>query len=308
MDNNAARLPDEFSQLDLSLAALAQLSGLKLRSRRVVEGLLAGEHRGAGQGLAVEFAQLRPYSPGDELRRVDWKVYARTDKLHVRQYEEDVDLCVYILLDASAGMGYKGSASPLSKFEYAQILSGVNAYLALRQNESACWAASGKYVDVSAPFRGLNQWTTFLDSLDETSVTNRLPNGNASISAALSHVLTRWQRKGLVLVFSDFFDAPESVEFALKRLRAMGHDCRVYQVLDRDELTFPFNNRTRFVDLESDARGLDAEPLQIKAAYMEALERHLSAIRSICSALEIEYRLAPTDVPVEQILRGGGTP
>ena len=84
MDNNAARLPDEFSQLDLSIAALAQLSGLKLRSRRVVEGLLVGEHRGAGQGLAVEFAQLRPYSPGDELRRVDWKVYARTDKLHVR--------------------------------------------------------------------------------------------------------------------------------------------------------------------------------------------------------------------------------
>ena len=128
MDNNAARLPDEFSQLDLSLAALAQLSGLKLRSRRVVEGLLVGEHRGAGQGLAVEFAQLRPYSPGDELRRVDWKVYARTDKLHVRQYEEDVDLCVYILLDASGGMGYKGAASPLSKFEYAQILAGVNAY------------------------------------------------------------------------------------------------------------------------------------------------------------------------------------
>ncbi|MBR5161680.1 MAG: hypothetical protein IKW80_08635, partial [Thermoguttaceae bacterium] len=162
-------------------------------------------------------------------------------------------------------------------------------------------------VDVSAPFRGLNQWTTFLDSLDETSVTNRLPNGTASISATLSHVLTRWQRKGLVLVFSDFFDAPESVESALKRLRAMGHDCRVYQVLDRDELTFPFNNRTRFVDLESDARGLDAEPLQIKAAYLEALERHLSAIRSICNALEIKYRLAPTDVPIEQILRGGGT-
>ena len=87
----------------------------------------------------------------------------------------------------------------------------------------------------------------------------------------------------------------------------MGHDCRVYQVLDRDELTFPFNNRTCFVDLESDARGLDAEPLQIKAAYLEALERHLSAIRSICSALEIEYRLVPTDVPIEQILRGGRT-
>ncbi len=290
-----------------SLSALAQLSGVKLRSRRVVEGVLVGEHRGAGQGLAIEFAQLRPYTAGDELRSIDWKVFARTDKLHVRQYEEDVDLSVYMLLDASAGMGYKGGASPLSKFEYAQVLAGVNAYLALGQNDSASWAIYAAKTECSDSFRGLSQWASFVDSIEATSSARLLPRGDASISSAITYALTQWQKKGLVLIFSDFFDEPESVESALKKVSAMGHDCQIYQILDRDELSFPFNNRTRFIDLESAShRGLEVEPNELRQAYLNALERHRSAIESICNALEIGYRLAPTDVPIEQVIRRGG--
>lgn len=292
----------------INLTTLARLSGLKLRSRHVVEGLLAGEHRGGGQGLAVEFAQLRPYVPGDELRRIDWRVFARTDKLHVRQYEEEVDLCVYLLLDARAGMGYRGQNSPLSKFEYAQILAGVNAYLALRQNDSACWGLGGTGFLSGQPVRALGQWQAFLDVLDSACRDNKSPSGSAPISQSISAALSYWKRKGLVIIFSDWFDNPTEIESALKQLRAAGHDCRVYQVIDRDELQFPFSRRSRFVSMDAGETpgAIDAEPTEVQKAYQEIIARHSAFVHKTCDNLEIDYRMAVTDAPVEQTIRGEG--
>ncbi len=290
------------------LTTLSHLFGLKLRSRHLVEGLLAGEHRGAGQGLAVEFAQLRPYVPGDELRRIDWKVFARTDKFHVKQYEEDVDLCVYLLLDASAGMSYRGTNSPLSKFEYAQLLLAINAYLTLRQNDSVCWGISADSLLTGQPVRGLAQWQTLLEVIESTEKQYNLPACTIPISESIPQLLSQWRRKGLIIIFSDWFDSPPSIAGALKQIRAAGHDCRIYQVLDSDELLFPFTERTRFSPYSTSKNdpALELEPVQLQSAYIRLINQHVEFMRFCCDNLEIDYRLTITNKPLEEAFRGEG--
>lgn len=312
---------------------LASLSSVALRSRHLVEGLRPGEHRGGRQGLAVEFSQLRPYSQGDELKRIDWKVFGRTDKLNVRQYQEEVELNVYLVLDATSSMSYSGSAvrnkkPGLSKFEYASLLAALNGYLTLRQADTVQLATVGRALKVDSAFRSVGQWTAFLDSLDQNCVQNRLPNGESPLAATLLELLSIWKAHGLFIIFSDLFDDWEPLSAALKRIRLAGHDCCVYHVVDRDELDFPFQQRTRFDFLETDSSSnwlgfgsgfglshraertktssppyLEGETSALRDAYRTEIQQYLAEVSQTCLNNEIDYRLAVTDRPLDEPIR-----
>ena len=286
-------------------AALKKLGRIEFLAHGTVDGFIAGRHKSARKGASAEFAEHRAYVPGDDLRNLDWKLVARRQRLYVKQYVDETNLRATVVLDASGSMAYRGrsAADRLSKIEYGQYIAASLAYLLVNQQDAVGFVSYDTEIRDLVPAKAEpSQVRCILERLDALK-----PGGETDMAGVLHEVAERIPRRSVVFLVSDFFSDGQSLLKALHHLRFRHHEVIAIQVCDHDELTFPFNSRTRFVDLESDARGLDAEPSQIKSAYLEALERHLRAIRSICSALEIEYRLAPTDVPIEQILRGGGT-
>ncbi len=277
--------------------ALARLQGLELRARSVVEGYVAGLHRSPLHGFSIEFAQHREYAPGDDLRHVDWKVFGRTDKFYLKQYEEETNLIAYLLLDTSESMRFQGGNSAMSKLEYAQTAAAALAYLILRQRDSVGLVTFDKEIrTLVRPAGQAAHLKQLIQVMEET-----VPERKTSTGPIFHELAERFSKRGVVIIFSDLFDDVPSLLAGLKHFRHKRHDVIVFHVLDADELEFPFKQPTRFRGME-ELPAVMTNPRSLRKAYLRELERFRKAVRAGCHDHRIEYVEMRTDKPLDQAL------
>lgn len=239
---------------------VSKLKGMEIRARLVVEGFLTGLHRSPYRGFSVEFAEHRPYMPGDEPRRIDWKIYARTDRYYIKEFEEETNLKAYLLLDASGSMGY--SSNRLSKIEYGSYLAASLSYLLLKQQDSVGLVVFDQQIRRYIPPRSSKTHLhVILRELDQIR-----PGGETSLSATFHELAEKIKRRGLVIVISDLFDEPEEVLLGLKHFRHKKHEVICFQVMDESERSFPFQRAFTFKDMET-GEELPIDPSQVADDY-----------------------------------------
>ena len=275
--------------------AIARIARLELRARAVVEGVLAGLHKSPYKGQSVEFLQHREYVRGDDLRRVDWKVWGRQDRLYMKEFEEETNLRLALLVDASASMDYR--SGPLSKYDCAATLAASLAWLALSHGDAAGCAVFDDKVRASVPARTKRSQLT---SVVEVLETPRGGRGTAFLPVLRSLAETL-PRRGLVVVVSDLLGDRDGVFKGLQMLRKQGHDLVLLHVLDDDELDFPFDGPTRFEGLEIPDH-IACNPRALRAGYLAALEDFLADVRRQAAAARCDYSLVRTREPLDAAL------
>jgi uncharacterized protein (DUF58 family) len=281
-------------------AQLARLGSLPIKARVIVEGALSGLHRASVHGASVEFAEHKEYSPGDELRHVDWKAYAKLDRYYVKQFEQESQLTVYLVLDASASMAFGGGGLP--KLEYAGLTLAALAYLVIQQQDKVGLITCGdRSLETLVPPRAR---TTHLHDLMAVleSILARGGTGDESPAGALTRIaeLTR-RRRALIVLASDLFDTDDRTLPLLAQLRAQRHDISVLHILDPHERQFPYDGLTQFNALESQNKIL-VNPSVIRRDYLDRMDAFLARTRGTLTAAGIDYHLVQTDQPLEQTL------
>ncbi len=276
---------------------LARIQPLGLRARSLVEGLIAGSHRSPLKGRSIEFAQHREYVPGDDTRQVDWKVYARSDKFYLKQFEDETNLQCTLLLDVSESMSYRGPASPLSKLEYAQMIVACLGYMVLSQQDAVGIATFTNDIETWLPPSSSPTRFDDLIAALETPVEKR----RSDIPNALSMAAQRLKRSGLVVLISDFLGDAEGIISGLKLFKYQRNDVLILQVLDRMETAFSFDLATRFVGLEG-LPSIATDPRFIASAYRRAVQNFLSTLQTGCSNLGFDYHLLHSDESLAQML------
>lgn len=273
---------------------LAKLQGLELRARHIVEGYVAGMHKSPYHGFSIEFAEHREYAPGDDLRYVDWKVFGRTDKFYLKQYEDETNLVSYLVLDTSESMQYQGPGAPLSKLEYAKCVAAALAYLVLQQQDSV------GLVTFDNEIRSLIRASSNPSHLRQLiSVMGASQAERKTATGPIFHDLAeRLSKRGIVVVLSDLFDSAASLLAGLKHLRHKRHEVILLHVLDPAELDFPFQQTTLFKGLEG-LPELLTEPRTLRQAYLAEMQRYLREIELGCRQLRIDYLLLRTDRPLD---------
>ncbi len=276
---------------------LARITRLELRARAVVEGVISGMHKSPHRGSSVEFAQHRDYVPGDEIRHIDWKVYARSDRYHIKQFEEETNLKATLLMDASSSMDYKGENSALSKREYASVCAAAIAILLLKQRDAVGLALFDEGVRRYIPPASTGAHTRLL--LENLGKQDSLPK--TSLGDTFHDLAERIKRRGLLLVFSDLFGDTEEIMRGLQHFRHRRHEAILFHTLDRDELTFPFKETARFEGMEGED-ALLAEPNALRKAYLDAFQSYANRLRKGCRELGMDYVLLPTDLSPDEAL------
>lgn len=278
---------------------LARIGPLGLRARTLVEGLVAGLHRSPVRGHSIEFAQHREYVPGDDLRQVDWKVYARSDKYHLKQYEDETSLTCYLLVDHSQSMLYGDGGlqsertktrSGLSKLQYAQLIAFSLAYLVIEQRDFAALLTFSDGIDDWLPPSGSP--AQFEDMIGVMERASHHPK--TDLANVLQQASQRLARRGLVVLISDLLDDVQAVLKSLRLLRLMGHDALLIHVLDRDEVEFPFDSMARFEGLENQPHVV-ADPRMIAQAYRQAVKEFCQQLEVGCRQIDIDYFRVLTD-------------
>jgi uncharacterized protein (DUF58 family) len=269
-----------------------RLNHLQLTARSVVEGSTTGLHKSPMKGASVEFRQHRAYVAGDEPRRLDWRVLARTDRPFVKEYDEETNLRCVIVLDRSGSMRYAG-AGRSSKFDYAARIAASLAYLMLGQTESVGLALAGRRLeDWLAPASGHAQLSRVIDTLERAT-----PTGPAAIAATVNQVADRLDRRVLVVVVSDFFEPAAAIRSALARLRYARHEVICVRVLDPDEEQFPFRTWSDFRGLEGESPYL-CEPALVRQTYLANFARHREELAEGCRSLRTDCHTFLTDRPM----------
>lgn len=273
---------------------LARISRLELRARAVVEGVISGMHKSPHRGSSVEFAQHRDYVPGDEIRHIDWKVYARSDRYHIKQFEEETNLKGMIVLDASSSMDYQGQDSPLSKRQYASIVAAAIASLLIRQRDAVGLTTfdSGVRQFIHPGSTG-SHMRLLLEMLERT---NQEPK--TDLADTFHDLAERIKRRGLLIILSDLFNPPESILRGLQHFRHRKHEVIVFHVLDRDELTFPFKDSSIFEGMEGE-EPITAEPNALRKEYLNAFSQYVELLKRGCRELNMDYQQLPTDQPID---------
>ena len=281
-------------------AQLARLGSLPIKARVIVQGALSGMHRASLHGSSVEFAEHKEYTPGDELRHVDWKAYAKVDRYYVKQYEQESQLTIYLVLDGSASMAFSGGG--ISKLEYAGLSLAALAYLAIQQQDKVGLLASGdRAVETIVPPRARSTHLHDLLAVMDTVMTKG-GVGDESPAAALRRIaeLAR-RRRALIVLASDLFDTEDETLGVLAQLRAQKHDVSVLHVLDPHETGFPYDGLTQFESLENQNKML-VNPIAIKKDYLERMKAFLERCRTTLSTAGVDYHFTTTDKPVEATL------
>lgn len=262
---------------------LAKVGGLELRARQIVEGLVTGAHRSPYYGSSVEFAQHRPYSAGDDIRRVDWRVFGRSDRVTIKQFEEETNLPIVFVVDASESMAF-GSIDGWTKFDCATAIAAVLSYLALKQQDAV---GLGVYDESLTrflrPSNSALQWKKVIEELVPTARLKKTDTGKV-----LDQVAEQITKRSLIIVISDFFDDLHLLKRGLRHLRYRKHEVVALQVLDPQELTFPFEDVTLFKGLEAFG-DLLVEPKALKKAYLEQLEEQTAELKKSCRSLGIDH-------------------
>lgn len=289
----------------LDPALLTSLGDLELVARVTVDGILSGLHNSPFHGYSAEFSQYRHYRPGDDLKYVDWKLFARTDRLYTKQYRETTNLVAQVLVDASQSMAFRGRTG-VSKLDYARIASAALAYLIAGQGDAVGLAIYDESVRQYVPSRiGQSHLRAVLAALAKLGT-----SGGTSTAGSLRRAVDLLDRRGLLILVSDLYDDEDAVESELRRAVRMGHEVAVFHVLTRDELEFPFGQEVELEDLESGRRVLTgpAAASNYRHAFAEFLERW----HARCARDRIDYTRLVTDRPLDAALRsyllrrGGG--
>jgi uncharacterized protein (DUF58 family) len=276
---------------------LANLKGLRLRARQIVEGLVAGLHRSPHRGFSIEFAEHREYVPGDDLRYLDWKVFGRTDKLHLKQFEDETNLICYLVVDTSESMAYRGPDSPLSKLEYAQCLAASLAWLILEQQDAVGLVTFDSQVRHSlAPVGGKGHLQSILQLLEGVR-----PERETTAGPIFHELADRFRKRGVVVILSDLFDNRETLFAGLKHFRHRRHDLIVWHILDAAEVDFPFDEPTRFEGLEG-LPTVETDPRGLRQAYQQEFQSYLIQTEQICHQFAMDYQRMTTDQPLNVLL------
>ena len=272
--------------------SLAALEGLDFKARYVMEGFLAGLHQSPFHGFSVEFSDYRDYQPGDDLRHLDWRLFARSDRLCIKRYVQETNVRFYVLCDTSASMAYRGGRAWGSKLDVARILAAALCWFLLRQNDAAGMVTLGAGDEVPRfirPSQRPSQLGLMLRQLDALA-----PAGGARLARLLEHAVRLVHRRSVILLFSDLLEPSDEVEFGLKQLRFYGHECIVFQVLDPDEIEFPFTDARVFEDLETGDRRA-VTPSVVRDNYLARFNAFMEAHRHLFRSLEIAHCLVRTD-------------
>jgi len=286
-------MPD--SKRFLHLEAIKRISRLDLRAKHVVEGFLSGMHRSPFFGQSIEFRQHREYAPGDDLRDVDWKVWARQDRLMIKQYEEDTNMRVNLLVDVSNSMKY--GRGVFTKFEYAATVATSLAWLVLKQSDAVGCMTFDETVRSRTPTSSQKvQLNHIVNSLESAT-----PNKKTDLNAIFAAAAETFPRRGVMIVVSDLFGDVEATLKGLRLLRQRGHDVMVLHILDQDELEFPFTGSAQFSDLESEAK-LNCNPKALREGYLEAINEFMDSVRRGCAKAAIEYAKISTSDPLDAAL------
>jgi uncharacterized protein (DUF58 family) len=275
--------------------AIKRIARLELRARHIVEGFLSGMHRSPYFGQSVEFRQHREYTFGDDLRYVDWKVWAKQDRYYVKQFEEDTNLRGTLLVDVSASMRYGRGA--MSKYEYGCTVAASLGYLLLRQQDAVGCIAFDEVVRMTVPLRTRrNHLESIIQAMEISS-----PRNKTDFYPIFREVAETYPRRGMIMVISDLLADREGLFRGLKLLQSRGHDVMVFHVLDDDELDFPFSGPTRFEGLEV-ADIIRCNPRALREGYLRALNAYLEEVRRGCSRHNIDYALLRTSQPLDAAL------
>ena len=276
---------------------IARVADLTLRARRLVEGAISGSHRSPFHGFNVEFAEYRDYTPGDDLRRLDWRVFARSDRHYIKQYEEESNVRVTFVVDASASMNYRGSGAPLSKFDYGATLVVALAMLLARQQDPVGLVLFDEEAGTILPPSATQSQVVVLTDL----LGRCIPARRTELGGLLRSLTDRLRRRSVLVIVSDLFTDPDALADGLDRLGFAGHDVMVLQVLDRDELELPFDGPTLFRDIEGDEE-LFAEPWAFRKAYRRAVQTFLDDVGRACGNRGYDHVTFFTDEPAGESL------
>jgi len=277
-------------------AVISQLKGLTVRARRVVEGVMLGTHKSPFRGASAEFAQHRSYVPGDDLRHLDWKVYAKSDRFYVKQFRQETNLACHFVVDTSESMNYAGG-SDLSKFDYAAVLVAAFAHLVVGQQDSVGLTLFAEKVRTTLAARStFSHLSNLIQTLESVSTV-----GLTRIGGSLGPVAGNLKRRSLIVLITDFLDDTEPLSYGLNRLRFDGHDVIVLHIADPFEQGFPFTGPSILEGQENSGR-LVCDPRDLREIYLEERAAHLDEIKSLCRSLQYDYQEVSTGEPLDVVL------
>ena len=276
---------------------LDKVARLELRARLVVEGFVTGMHKSPYRGFSVEFAQHREYVPGDDLRHLDWKIYGKSDRYVIKQYEEETNLRAHLFLDQSESMNY-GSDGTLSKFDHSATACASLAYMIQQQADAVGLTLFDEVVAKQVPPSNTRQSLGHLFAGLEGAKTREQ---KTKIGTVLHELAGQLKQRGMVMIFSDLFDEPKEVIQGLREIRSRGHDVIVFHVMDHDELEFPFERMTMFEGMEQ-LPELLCDPKSLRDAYLAEVNGFAEEIRKGCLAQRIDYVRVDTTNPLDVVL------
>lgn len=280
----------------LNPEALAAVGPLDMIATRIVEGFFAGSHRSPYKGGCIEFAEHRPYSPGDEVRLLDWRVYARSDRYCIKQFEEETNLQAIIAVDASGSMGF--GLSTLTKIRYALTVSACLTRLMLHQGDAVGLAVLDTKIRTYIPPRSKpSHFKALMDAMTRVET-----GGETSLSALLPDLARRMKRRGLFILCSDCFDDVDALLHSLNYLRARGHEIMLFHIMAPEELNFTFNKWTRFECLEVQGRRVNLDPAAVRRDYIRRINTFLDRLTQGCGETQCDYAPMTTDRPVGETL------
>jgi len=276
---------------------ISKLSSLEIKAKKVVEGFMVGLHKSPYHGFSVEFSQHRPYMQGDSIKNVDWKLFGKTEKFYIKQFEEETNLLSYVLLDVSKSMDFKYTAD-VTKFEYANTLAASLIYLLNKQRDAAGLVL---YSDTIETYLEPKANKTYLKVLFNALVNQKL-SGKTNTGKCLNNVAEKIKKRGMIIIISDFFDNLESVITALKHFHYKNNDVIVFHLLDRIESTFGFGRDAIFIDKET-GEELTTQSSQIQKSYINLFDNFTNTLKSECLKYGMDYNLVFTDMTYDKALQ-----
>tara|TARA_B100000579_G_C22809946_1_gene844651 strand:+ start:95 stop:1000 length:906 start_codon:yes stop_codon:yes gene_type:complete len=286
---------EEKEQPLIEADVVGRLIGQPLLARFPMEGTVSGHHRSPHRGSSVEFAEYRNYVPGDDIRRLDWRVFARTDRYYLKEFEAETNLRCYVVLDCSGSMGFKGNNG--IRFDYAKRLAATLSYLVINQGDAAGLVHANAKDNIEIPpRRNASHLQLILDSLNQAS-----PKGETNLIPLLHELAEKARRRALVIILSDCFCDETELRDALQHLRFQKHDLALFHLLDPLELDFNFDRPVRFVDMEG-SQSIVTEPATIRAEYQLQLTRFLKKLQTNCHEFNADYRQVTIDQPYDRVL------
>jgi uncharacterized protein (DUF58 family) len=281
----------------LNPETIAKLGNIELKAKLIVEGFITGMHMSPYHGFSVEFSQHRQYRSGDEMRFIDWKVYGRSGRYYIKEFEEETNLRCMLAIDTSASMKFTSNKNNISKFEYSCYLAAALAMLMIQQRDAVGLTLYSNEIKTFLP---TNSKQSYISQI-LIALENAVPSENTSTANALEILAERINRRGLVIIFSDFFDNMESIINAIRHLRHKKHEVLLFHILDKKEFDFDFGRAANFIDLETGEQMI-TQPYQIQKGYKETMQTFLNNLKKECLHHNVDYNLIDTSTPFDKAL------